>query len=410
MAKAKANGSGDSNGNNNESTKKKAKRSHDEISAEILSKLDIIAEYEQLGVVFAGDKPRSSGSIECYAFGRDETKPSAFVNTRTGRYHDSGGEHDNFSLWEFAARFSPSRFPNWQAARKHYANIAGVRISTKSRDDNPLDSLEFYEWTEGDRQLAEYWCLKHKPGCSFPAIKAAGGRIVKYRCWNDKETGERRIGKFKCIALPCYGELLTDAPAVAWVLWGISGQPIEVYRGKGKSPDFVKMVSVGPTAGTLMNEHACKRLALLRKQRSGGGSDNLAALNLPPIELIHKTAGPSDMLAMMASLPPDRRTTHLVTTNASGEGGDVPQWVAELFDGLKVFVTHDADQPGELGAAKWLVRLAGWASEVRQVRLPYEVREKAGLDLRHWVNERRAAAVAMTATTTATEQNHGLSA
>jgi len=95
---------------------------------EIIARLDVAAEYEALGVRLAG-RPRASGMVSCYAYGRDDRSPSAWINVQSGYYGDSGGETDgegSISLWQFAVNVK--RFPDWRTARQHYADKAGVTL------------------------------------------------------------------------------------------------------------------------------------------------------------------------------------------------------------------------------------------------------------------------------------------
>jgi hypothetical protein len=340
------------------------RRGPDEVSADIISALEIRAEYVALGVKMARSQPRASGKIPCFAADRDDRNPSAYVDTKTGRYGDSK-TGESFSLWEFAYR--QGRFKDWQEARRYYADKAGVRITGK-KDEDWRTKLEFYPWDQSNSVPAQVWCKKRH--FAWGAAKAAGARFVRWPCWVDKDTGEKKPGKFKCIAFPCYDHRLIDADPVAWVLMNLFGDKLELYRGKGQPPDMVTKISVGPTFGTLMNP-----FALMRMRQSPS-----------EVEVIWKTAGPTDMLALMSRLPADKITAHLVTTNASGESGDVPDEIAGVFTGHRVFICHDADTTGEIGASKWLKALAPVAREVRQVRLPFESVDKKGKDLRDFAD------------------------
>ena len=70
--------------------------------------LNVIDEYESLGVMFPSKRPRANGIVECFAAGRDESRPSAGVNAKTGRYFVMGGSGESHSLWDFAAACSIS--------------------------------------------------------------------------------------------------------------------------------------------------------------------------------------------------------------------------------------------------------------------------------------------------------------
>lgn len=348
-----------------------------QLEAEIINRLDILAEYRQLGVRFASDHPRSSGMIECYAKARDEAKPSAAVNVGTARYIDSASG-ENLSLWDFAAKYGS--LGDWRQAREHFAAKAGVKLNSGKPKDSPLDSLDFLPWHPGHDQFAEIWCKKHKRGCSLPAIKLAGGRIARYPCWTDQKTGERHTGQYTCIALPCFGAKLLAADPVAWVIYNIGGGDLPVRRGKDESgnqrpPDWVKMKSVGETRGTMMNLHA---LQVLADPASRAG-----------VELVFKTGGPSDLLAIQAAILRDRpelRDRHLVLTNASGETGDILPHQAAIFQGLRVGLIGDCDEAGGVGVQKWRAVLEQIAAAVLCPQLPYAAQKKHGKDARDFLN------------------------
>lgn len=350
-----------------------AKRSQDQIRAQIITGLDIIAEYKELGVRFDAEKPRANGKIACFARGREEKRASAYVDTLTGTYGDRGA-NETLSIFDFAASYG--QFQDWRAARDHYAAKAGIKISTRKKIENPLDVLDFKDWSPGEDMLVRMWCMKHKPGTTLEAVKAFGGRIAFYKCWTDEATGERHRGRNKCIALPCYAHNLLAAPAVAWVIWDIGGALLEVYKGKGQPPEYVKMKSIGPTYGTLMNVQALEQLSKPIEQRK--------------VELAWKTAGPTDAMAIWSTISPEQRDTSVVTCNASGETGDVPSEIAAHFTGLRVYLVGDADSAGEMGIKKWFSALRTVASETRQIRLPYAVEKKSGKDLRYFINERNS--------------------
>jgi hypothetical protein len=343
------------------------------LRAKIIAGLDVAAEYRRMGLNLKSDKPRASGKIEAHSAARpDESKPSAWIDVNTGLYGAKGEKDPDtasgpLSIFDYAVKYGG--YADFSAAFKYFAGRAGVELKGRKKKgpEDPYQKLEFDDWYEGNNTLAEYWCIKHKPGTSLEVLKAAGARIAYYPCWFDKEDKKQR-GKYKVIALPCFGPQLATAPPVAWVLYNINGQPLEVWRGKDVPPDLVKMKSCGPTAGTLMNEAAIQRLVTNREG----------------IELVWKTAGPSDMLAMMKAMPEHLRSKHVVVCNAGGEDSDVHHWNVELLAGQAVNVIHDADKTGELGVLKWKQALGIATRELRHVRLPYEIEEKSGLDVRHF--------------------------
>jgi len=356
-------------------------RTPQEINQEILSRLDIAAEYEALGVRLRG-QPRASGMVSCYAYGRDDHSPSAWINIQSGCYGDSGGNDAaayTMSLWDFAVKVG--RFPDWKTARKAYAEKAGVAIGREKTKQKGVtdwrEKLELQSWdTPGNDVLAQRWCMVAKPGVTVESIKAAGGVLAYYPCWIDKKTGEKRRGRncHQVIALPCYGSWFLDADPVAWQIFDVIGQPFDVTP-KDMPPTeprvTAKDLSVGPTAGTLM------------------GLSSLMMLCDPDrrdkIELVWKVEGPSDMLALWAALPPEKRETVAIVSQAGGATAEVQSHQAKLLAGLRVAVVGDCDEAGQVGAEKWCRALHGLAAELRAVRLPWPIEKSHGKDVRDFL-------------------------
>jgi hypothetical protein len=98
------------------------------LKQEILGKLDVRAEYEALGVRFTHQAPNAKGILECHAVGREDERPSAMVNVRTGVYHDSGSG-ESLNLWDFALRYGQGLGRHIDAIR-HYGAKAGIDVPT----------------------------------------------------------------------------------------------------------------------------------------------------------------------------------------------------------------------------------------------------------------------------------------
>lgn len=357
-------------------------RTPQEISREIIERLDIASEYESLGVRLRGE-PRASGMVSCYAYGRDDHSPSAWINIRSGCYGDSGGRSAaayTMGLFDFAVH--AGRFPDWKAARAAYAEKAGVKIGRekKAKGDDKTDwreKLEFQPWsTQGNDILAARWCLKVKPGVTVEAIKAAGGVLAYYPCFVDRKTGEKKKhrGCKQVIAIPAYGQWFLEADPVAWVIWDITGAEFDVTP-KDTPPteprQMAKMISVGPTAHTLMGLSSL--MMLCDPERRAG------------VKLVFKVEGPADMLSLWAVVPEELRESVAITTNASGACGDILSHQVKLLAGMRVALIPDSDNAGEIGCEKWARALNGIADEIKIVRLPYSLRKSHGLDLRDWL-------------------------
>jgi hypothetical protein len=332
-----------------------AKRTkHDEANRLILASLDVAAEYGGLGVEITGQQPNAKGWLACRAVGREDRNPSAAVNVQTGYYVDLGagenGVGQSCSLWDFAARVG--RFVDWREARKHYAKLAGVELRGRPAK-NPNDEIVPQPWNE---TLAALWC-RTKPPITTEALRAAGGILARYPAKSQAH---------QVVALPVYGPRLVETDPIGWVVWHAGGRDLPVYGKGGEVVRMVKMKTVAGSQSGLMGFHALARLAM-------GGAD---------IRLIWKVEGPTDLMALWSAIPPDRRENELVVCNSGGAVEDVRPEIAEVFCGCRVWVVHDADRAGEAGAAKWLAALVPVATEVKQVRLPGEVKESKGVDLR----------------------------
>ena len=357
-------------------------RTPQEITREILDRLDIASEYESLGLRLRGE-PRASGMISCYAYGRDDHSPSAWINIRSGCYGDSGGRNAaayTMSLFDFAVR--AGRFPDWKAARAAYAEKAGVKIGRekKSKGDDKTDwreKLEFQSWdTQGNDILAARWCMKVKPGVTVEAIKAAGGVLAYYPCFVDRKTGEKKKhrGCKQVIAIPCYGQWFLEADPVAWVIWDVTGQEFDVTP-KDTPPteprQMAKMISVGPTAHTLMGLSSL--MLLCDPERRAG------------VKLVWKVEGPADMLALWSVVPEEERESVAIVTAAGGATSDVAPHQAKILAGLRVAVVPDRDTAGVVGAEKWCRALDGLTAETLVVDLPWDVAPSHGRDVRDFL-------------------------
>lgn len=119
--------------------------------------------------------------------------------------------------------------------------------------------------------------------------------------------------------------------------------------------------------------------------------------------VIWKTEGPTDMLTLLSLPLPEN---HRVVTNVFG-AGESPNpsdgsklWILERFRGKIVYVVHDCDAPGQMGAMRleklvnggfkmgWAHAIAMVAAEVRNVVLPYGIEATHGKDLRDWALDR----------------------
>lgn len=250
---------------------------------------------------------------------------------------------------------------------KTICDYAGILPSANGRAKNgkehhdPDEHLELIEWNENEELFLNHFFLPRKPGITIAAIKAIGGQPGMYR------------GQHKVIAIPVWGPKLNDAKPVGRHLYPTTKDKLPTWTGgKDGKVEWVKSkLTRGSQPGII------------------GQVGLLKALNEPNEEnqtkwTIWKEEGPSDVMAAIASNPPPG---HLFLTNANGCGEKPAKftWLFERLAGHSVNVIHDADQPGQAGAAAWSTAFATLAGETRNVQLPYEIQPTHGKDLRDWL-------------------------
>ncbi len=102
---------------------------------DIIERLDIEAECRKLGVRFTSEKPGSGGFMCCYAVDRDENRPSAGVNVKTGSYTDHGNRENDRGFFDLVAHLD-SGVADWKAARNRFAVFTGVQLPGKPQPKN----------------------------------------------------------------------------------------------------------------------------------------------------------------------------------------------------------------------------------------------------------------------------------
>lgn len=332
---------------------------HDATRA-ILEGLDVRAEYEALGVIFASNGHVSgSGWLACHAAdGRPDNNPSAAVciardSAALGRYRDLGGSGESLGLFDFAVRVG--KFPDWLAARKHYAGIANVKLPGGNPPKHPAEALDFLPWSD---LFASLWA-KQKSGVTIEAMQRAGCRLAKWP--------KKLAQPFFVVAMPVFGPQLLDDDPCGWVLWNKSGRTLPLFQGQGKQPKPVKMLSTGGSRAGWLGQSGLREIV--------------------DAELVWLVEGPTDLLALDAIIPDDLRGRHIVLANSGGAGETPRSDLLQVLAGKRAVIIRDADEAGQAGAEKWLPKLAEICGEVKNVRLPYAIEKDHGKDLRDWLGE-----------------------
>ena len=418
-----------------------------QLSADIIAALGpsgVVSEYSSHGVRFAGDI-RSNGVIECYGALRDtdnDSKPSAYVDTTTGKYKDSGGtETREIDLWEFIARKSGG---DWLAVKRGLAErlglaggtVKGRRKSkakpapaavessapatnghahtahtalTRKPSESPATALGFEDWTPGKLRLLSYWCLKHRRGISSEAVLAAGGKVAKYPLGRtNPATGEAiDVSTDYVVCVPVYGEPVVEAVPAAP---GLAGDGNDSGPADIAATTATAMLAAGPTAYVIWKLNG-KPFAIYRgkdekgepiydesKMKSIGSTDGVIGEHglrvladhdvaaAGPLTIV-KPEGPTDLLALFTAQQTDAARLSNPTLAFAGTAKQANRWMAALFTGHTAVVVHDADRTGEAGVTKVCNLLSTTAADVRNVKLPYPIADKSGPDLRDYFND-----------------------
>lgn len=231
-------------------------------------------------------------------------------------------------------------------------------VQTEKGDADPAKDLVWQPWSS---DLVAFFCAA-KPPVTEESLVLAGARLATYK------------RQFSVIAIPIIGQDLDASKPVGWCLYNYNGGMLPKWNKQGDVVGQVKVkIAYGSKPG-LVGRHAIECLK----------TDGLP-------ELVWKVEGLTDLLALQAAIPERLRDRHLVVTNANG-AGEVPRWPATVLAKYPTCVVHDADQPGQGGAEAWSRQIAAQAAlgiAVRNVRLPYEIAEKHGKDLRDFFGEGR---------------------
>ncbi len=247
------------------------------------------------------------------------------------------------------------------------ATFLGVTANgSQSYSRSSADPAEHLAWQPWNDALAGLWCLS-KPPIIPAALRRCGAKLARYR------------EKYTVIALPVWGEKLTAAAPVGWCIYNITGGTLPKWE-KSKKGD-----------GWTVAEWLKVKLTFGSQPGIMGPVDEIEQAST-----LFKLEGPSDLLSFYSI---DRLSTaHVAITNANGAGEKPSEWMLELFTHKAAYVVHDADTPGQNGAIGytdssgkscpgWCNWIAGHASEVWNVVLPFEVEATHGKDLRDRLGE-----------------------
>lgn len=220
---------------------------------------------------------------------------------------------------------------------------------------DPAKDLEFRDWNQG---IALMFC--QAKGITEESLIASGARRATYK----------KI--YTVIAWPILSESLNPEEPAGWVLANYNGRELPKWDRDGNQVGETKYKITYGSGFGVVGLHGVERL----KTQS-------------LVETVWKVEGISDMLAMWDLIPEQLRDRIVVVTTANGSE-ETPRWQAGLIGTANCNVIHDADKPGQAGAAKWAKGIALQVVEgkvVRNVQLPYPIEETKGKDLRDWARD-----------------------
>lgn len=310
---------------------------------DILRQIDIAAEYRSWGLEITQQTPGPKGWLECRSFGGQDRNPSAGINVSgedkdLGRYKEFSGEGRNLSFWDAAATFGG--FADWRAARKHYAESAGV--SLKDQKDEPF--LREVAWID----LPAQRFVHGMAGVSWKSLRPTGAVMAKR-------------GGLRVIAWPVFAE--------GW-------EPVGHYY---------KNILPG---GTIKQGKAVHKQLLTPGCSPCGwiGADALQRIAAGQVRRVLWVEGVPDMLAAETARMAEDIADVAILTSSHGALSVPPNAVLARLTDIPTWVIGDADKDGQAGVVRKLHHLRHYCPHGRW-DLPYEVEEKHGKDLRDWLNE-----------------------
>ena len=252
------------------------KKDFNEVLVEILSRLDIRAEYEKMGVQTEGN-PNTAGWCVCRNPFKKDNHASCGINLGSGSHRGffvafnsmgkKGKPYLALSFLDMAKDLLPGMCGDWKDALKHFATKTGVKLSGKKKKDNPptlqmvksfmadlpQDAREYLNQKRGltDKSIEKYQIgfRKSDKRNTFP-VYDFDGTLLNIRYHNSKK-------KPKTLNHSGFGEAR---------LWGVDrltkapdGTIIVITEGEIDSmllEQEIGLVSVSPTNGCNSFSHS----------------------------------------------------------------------------------------------------------------------------------------------------------
>lgn len=241
------------------------------------------------------------------------------------------------------------------------ANYLGIKPTGKRKGKSekppadPAKDLEFMTWSP---ILAALFCGVKK-GVTEESLLAQGCRMAQYK-------------KMTVIVWPVIGSNLDTDNPVGYVIMEHKCRPIPTYNFKGEPTGQVEKKVLSGSKPGFIGQRAIE-----------------AMKNAGQVELIWKCEGLTDQAAKWAAIPEHLRGSHVVISTANGSQEN-PKWQADILSNFNTLMAHDADEPGQAGAEKWALAIAGRVADGKFTKVvlpPYDIQPKKGKDFRDFYNE-----------------------
>lgn len=333
---------------------------------EILSRLDLVAEWRRLGLRIKGSEtPNARGWISCHSLTREDANASAGILVQgeaAGCYNDFAmGAAGKTNLFRYAA--TKTNHGDWRKIRDAYAESLGIKKPGDTEKSTARWSMDRFEPTTGGGlptkgQLSLY--VDEKPGVTTQSLLDVGAIAGRFpRNWRPQSSQSH------CFAFPMFNsESLHEGEPCGLHLVSIDPRKkVRIPQKKGEQPKEVKSVSLG-NVGIL-------------------GLRSLQQLE--DADVVWWVEGISDLLAATAIIPRDGKHIALSLTGCKAR---INEKILHKFSGKTHYVCYDvgdADNAGQDGARIQCGIMSAVAREVRNVVLPPGKDGKN--DLRAWIVE-----------------------
>lgn len=239
--------------------------------------------------------------------------------------------------------------------REHFNVKIGRPAGTTKAESksNPASQLRWMDWAPAIIPFL----LERRKGITEEALIYCGAKMATYK---EKQT---------VIALPVIGQSFDLSLPMGWVVMDARGGSI-AHRERDGSMRQLKVKTTKGSDPGLIGTNAVSKLAIPGLVRR-----------------CWKVEGVTDLIALTALIPPEKRDTEVVVSNAFG-AMENPVWMADVLAAChEVVVIGDADIPGKNGSMKWAAAIAEKSGNPAIATLPYPLEPVHGKDVRDWIND-----------------------